>query len=205
MHNYPAESLDIQARLQRLGLKPNHLMLIGSFVVTYGLFETTLERALWALSETDVAGTRPFTEKLNSEAQFKMLGGGNSNLSDKCNAVLKVAAQVAGDLNEYRNSLVHGYLMSSGANSTPQFMKNPGWHDVKRNKPVGDAYIEEPLQDLILIATWTLFKVVQLAEKSLADQAAQRAIEALADDVNRARSYAKETRHLCMLMNHEKY
>lgn len=178
MHNYPAESLDIQARLQRLGLKPNHLMLIGSFVVTYGLFETTLERALWALSETDVAGTRPFTEKLNSEAQFKMLGGGNSNLSDKCNAVLKVAAQVAGDLNEYRNSLVHGYLMSSGADSTPQFMKNPGWHDVKRNKPVGDAYIEEPLQDLILIATWTLFKVVQLAEKSLADQAAQRAIEA---------------------------
>jgi hypothetical protein len=45
-------------------------------------------------------------------------------------------------------------------------MKNPGWYYVKRNKPAGDAYIQEPLQDLILIATWTLFKVVQLAEKS---------------------------------------
>ncbi|WP_224790348.1 hypothetical protein [Pseudomonas fluorescens] len=154
-----------------------------------------------------MAGTRPFTEKLNS-SQFKMLkmlGGGNANLSDKCNAVLKVAAQVAEDLNEYRNSLVHGYLLSFGADSTPQFMKKPGWHDVKRNKPVGDAYIQEPLQDLILIATWTLCKVVQLAEKSLTDQAAQQAIVALAGEVNRARSYANETRHLCMLMNHEMY
>lgn len=205
MHNYPAESLNIQARLHSFGLKPNHLMLIGSFVVAYGLFETTLERALWTLSETDVAGIRPFTEKLKAEEQFKMLGGGNSKLSDKCNAVLKVAAQVAEDLNDYRNSLVHGYLLSFGADSTPSFMKNPGWHDVKRNKPVGDAYIQEPFQDLVLIAAWTLFKIVQLAEKSLADPAAQRAIEALADDVNRARSYANETRHLCMLMNHEKY
>jgi len=67
MHNYPAESLNIQARLHSFGLKPNHLMLIGSFVVAYGLFETTLERALWTLSETDVAGIRPFTEKLKAE------------------------------------------------------------------------------------------------------------------------------------------
>ncbi|TPG85745.1 hypothetical protein EAH72_34830 [Pseudomonas caspiana] len=44
MHNYPAESLNIQARLHSFGVKPNHLMLIGSFVVAYGLFETTLER-----------------------------------------------------------------------------------------------------------------------------------------------------------------
>lgn len=203
MHNYPAESLDIQARLYGLGLMPTHLMLIGSFVVAYGLFETTLERALWTLSETDVAGTRPFTERLKSEDQFKMLGGGNPKLSDKCNAVLKVAALAAEDLNDYRNSLVHGYLLAVGG--TPMFMKNPGWHDVKRNKPVGDAYIDEPFQDLVLIAAWTLFKVVQLAEKSLAEPAAQQAIEAMAVDVNRARSYANETRHLCHLMNQEKY
>jgi hypothetical protein len=46
-YNYPAKSLDIQSRLMMLGLKPNHLMLIGSFIVAYGMFETTLERALW--------------------------------------------------------------------------------------------------------------------------------------------------------------
>lgn len=203
MHNYPAESLDIQARLHSLGLMPSHLMLIGGFVVVYGLFETTLERALWSLSESDVAGTRPFTEKMKTEDQFKMLADGNPHLSDRCNAVLKVAAKAAEDLNDYRNSLVHGYLLALGG--TPMFMKNPRWHDVKRNKPVGDAYIDEPFQDLVLIAGWTLFKVVQLAEKALVDPSAALAIENLSDDVNRARSYANETRYLCQLLNSEKY
>ncbi|MBJ2288236.1 MULTISPECIES: hypothetical protein [Pseudomonas] len=203
MHNYPAESLDIQARLHSLGLMPSHLMLIGGFVVVYGLFETTLERALWSLSESDVAGTRPFTEKMKTEDQFKMLAGGNPHLSDRCNAVLKVAAKAAEDLNDYRNSLVHGYLLALGG--TPMFMKNPRWHDVKRNKPVGDAYIDEPFQDLVLVAAWTLFKVVQLAEKALIDPSAALAIENLSDDVNRASSYANETRNLCQLLNSEKY
>lgn len=203
MHNYSAESLEIQARLFGLGLMPSHLMLIGCFVVAYGLFETTLERALWTLSEAEVAGTRPFTEKLKTEDQFKMLAAGNPRLSEKCNAVLKVAARAAEDLNEYRNSLVHGYLVPLGG--TPVFMKNPAWHDVKRNKPVGDAYIDEPFQDLVLVAAWTLFKVVQLAEKCLDDPSAERAIEHLSDDVNRARSYANETRHLRHLVNSEKY
>lgn len=177
-------------------------MLIGGFVVVYGLFETTLERALWTLSEVDVAGTRPFTEKMKTEDQFKMLAGGNPRLSDKCNAVLKVAAKAAEDLNEYRNSLVHGYLLALGG--TPMFMKNPRWHDVKRNKPVGDAYIDEPFQDLVLIAAWTLFKVVQLTEKSLVDSSAEKSIENLSEDVNRACSYANETRYLCQLANSEK-
>lgn len=202
MHNYPAESLEIQTRLHGLGLMPTHMMLIGGFVVVYGLFETTLERALWTLSEVEVAGTRPFTEKMKTEEQFKMLADGNPRLSDKCNAVLKVAAQAAEDLNEYRNSLVHGYLLALGG--TPMFMKNPGWHDVNRNKPVGDAYIDEPFQDLVLIAAWTLFKVVQLTEKSLVDPIAEQAIEELSEDVSRARSYANETRYLCQLANSEK-
>lgn len=98
-------------------------MLIGSFITAYGLFESTLERALWTLSETSIEGVRPFTEKMNTEAQFKMLGDGSAKLSDKCNAILKVAAHAAEDLNEYRNSLVHGYLVSLGPDSVPSFMK----------------------------------------------------------------------------------
>ncbi len=204
-YNYPKKSLDIQAKLMTLGLKPNHLMLIGSFIVAYGLFETTLERALWALTETDVNGVRPFTEKMNSEAQFKRLGDGNPKLSAKCNAILRLAAQAAEDLNEYRNSLVHGYVLSFGPDSTPSFMKNPGWHGVKRNKEVGDAYIDEPLQDLVLISVWTLWGLVQQVEMFLTEPAAQQAIEAMEDDVRRAKSYAGEARHLRALMNHEKY
>lgn len=100
-------------------------MLIGSFIVSCGMFETTLERALWTLSETSIEGMRPFTENINTEAQFKMLSERNPKLSDKCNAVLKVAAQAAEDLNEYRNSLVHGYILSFGPEYVPSFMKNP--------------------------------------------------------------------------------
>lgn len=205
-YDYPEKSLDIQARLMVLGLQPNHLMLVGAFITVYGMFETTLERALWTLSERSIEGVRPFTETMNTEAQFKMLGEGSSKLSEKCNAILKVAAYAAQDLNEYRNSLVHGYILSFGPNSVPSFMKNPRWHGATgRRKVVGDAYIDEPIQDLVLIAAWNLFAVVSKVEKVFTEPDAQRAIEAMKDDVHRAKSYASEVRHLSSLMNHEKY
>jgi hypothetical protein len=204
-YDYPAKSRDVQACLLSLGLTPDRLMLIGAFITAYGLFETTLERAIWTLTETNVNGVRPFTEKMKAEDQFKCLGEGNPKLSGKCNEILKLAAQAAEDLNEYRNSLVHGYLLSFGPESAPSFMKNPAWHGVKRNKAVGDAYIDEPFQDLVLIAIWTLFILVRHVEKSLTEPDSQRAIEALGDDVRRAKSFAGEARHLRSLMNHEKY
>lgn len=204
-YNYPAKSLEIQTRLMGLGLAPTHLMLIGSFIVAYGMFETTLERALWTLSETSIEGTRPFTEKMNTEAQFKMLGEGNSKLSDKCNAVLKVAAQAAEDLNEYRNSLVHGYILSFGPEHVPSFMKNPHWYGASgRKKATGDAYIDEPFQDLVLIAAWSLWRLVHRLEKVFEDPAAQFHIEEMKDDITRARSYAGEVRHQGYIANQEK-
>lgn len=203
--DYPAKSLEIQGRLRSLGLTAQHLGLIGAFVVAYGLFETTFERALWTLKEEDVSGVRPFTEKLNVESQFNLLAGGNPNLTDECNAVLKIAADAARDLNEYRNSLVHGFLMSFGPDSTPSFMKNAAWNGTKRNKAVGDAYIDEPFQDLMLIAAWTLFRLMLQVERSLREPEAQQVIEGMKDDVATAKSYAYETRHLRSLMNDEKY
>lgn len=204
-YDYPQASQNVQARISQLGFTPDHLRLMGSFIVAYGLFETGLEAALWALAETDVAGTRPFTEKLSVKDQFSRLGTGSARLTEKCNAVVKVASQAAEDLNEYRNSLVHGYVLSFGPGSTPSFMKNPAWHNEKRSKPVGDAYIGEPVQDLVLIAAWTLATLVQLLPKAPSDSDAQLRIEALEADVRRAKSYAGEARHLRSLMNHEKY
>ncbi|MCA8052356.1 hypothetical protein [Burkholderia arboris] len=205
-YNYQAKSLDIRARLMTLGLGPNHLMLVGAFITAYGLFETTLERALWTLSERSIDGVRPFTEIMNTEAQFKMLGAGSSKLRDTTNAVLQVAAHAAEDLNEYRNSLVHGYLLSFGPDSAPSFMKNPRWHGATgRKKAVGDAYIDEPIQDLVLIAAWNLFALVRVVENVFTGPNSQQAIEAMKDDVDRARRYAGEARHHRSLMNHEKH
>lgn len=202
-YDYPTKSLEIQTRLISLGLQPSHLIMMGSFITVYGLFETTLERSLWTLREIKVEGVRPFTEKMKTEDQFKVLGDGNSKLTDKCNAILKIAADAARDLNEYRNSLVHGYLVSLGPDSVPNFMKNPRWYGEDRNKAVGDAYIEEPFQDLVLIAIWNLFILVSNVEKVFTDPKALEAIEAMKEDVDRAKSYANETRHLASLMNNE--
>jgi hypothetical protein len=202
--DYPAKSLEIQSRLAWLGLPAERLMLIGAFVVAYGLFETTLERALWTLSETSVAGVRPFTETMNSESQFKMLGQGNAKLSAECNAVLQTAALAAEDLNEYRNSLVHGYLVSFGNYKTPWFMKNPAWYDVKRNKQVGDAFVDEPFQDLVLIAAWTLVGVVRLVETVFSKPESEQAIANMKRDVEKARNYASEVRHQRVIANMEK-
>lgn len=205
-YNYPEKSLDVQLRLMGLGLQPAHLMLIGSFIVVYGMFETTLERALWTLSERSVDGIRPFTETMNTDAQFTMLGAGNPRLSAKCNAILKVAAHAAKDLNEYRNSLVHGYIVSFGPDNAPSFIKNPHWHGATgRKKPVGDAYIDEPFQDLVLIGVWSLWRLVHRAEKVFEDPEAQIDIEAMKDDIDRARSYAGEAYHMRALVNDEQY
>lgn len=205
-YDYPAKSQDIQLRLMRLGLQPHHLMLMGAFITAYGLFETTLERALWTLRGEPIEGTRPFTEKMTSEDKFKMLGHGHPALSERCNKVLAVASSAAVDLNEYRNSLVHGYLVSLGPDSVPSFMKNPHWYGATgRNKPVGDAYIAEPIQDLVLIAAWNLSALVRKVEAVFTDASAQEAIEAMKGDIDRARSYAGEARHLRYLSNQEKY
>lgn len=143
---------------------------------------------------------------MNTEAQFNMLGAGSSKLSAKCNAILKVAAHAAADLNEYRNSLVHGYIISFGPASIPSFMKNPHWHGATgRKKAVGDAYIDQPFQDLVLIAAWNLYGLVREVEKVFTDPVAQGAIEAMNGDIERAKSFAGEARHLRTLMNHEKY
>jgi hypothetical protein len=132
-YEFPDNSLEIQARLSDFGVTSDHLRLTGAFIVAYGLFETGLERALWALTETNVSGTRPFTETITAKQQFSMLGAGTSKLNQKCNEVLKVASHAAEDLNEYRNSLVHGHLISFGAGAAPSFLRNPAWQDEKRS------------------------------------------------------------------------
>ena len=59
----------------------------------------------------------------------------------------------------------------------------------------GDAYIDAPFQDLVLIAAWTLSALVRLVEKSLTEPEAQLAINALEEDIRgqRASSAKRDT------------
>ncbi len=202
MDSYIERSNTILARLFGPNFTPEILMKIGAFIVAYGLFETGLERALLALKEVDVKGQRPFTEKLSANAQIAMLGEGHPRFSPECNAVLKMTVETAEDLCDYRNSLVHGYMIAIGG--TPSFLRNPRWNGEERNKAVGDAYLNEPFQDLALVAAWALVSVVRHAEKALSVPSEQKAIEDLKTEIRRARSYISELRHVRSYMNHEK-
>ncbi|MGX9826123.1 hypothetical protein [Enterobacter roggenkampii] len=202
-NNYEERSTLIMGQLFALHLTPERLMKIGSFVVQYGLFETTLERAVWTLTETDVQGVRPFTEKLNAENMFKIFGDGNARLSNRCNAVLQEASLTAVDLSNYRNSLMHGYLIPYEKN--PCFLRNPGWNGEVRNKKSGDAYVGEPLLNLAIISAWTLYYVAINATTVFHDPESEQNIEALEANVRESRSFASELRHLRSLMNDEKY
>ncbi|MDA8455294.1 hypothetical protein M4R22_11030 [Acidovorax sp. GBBC 3334] len=203
MTQYHEQSQAVLSRLFALNLTPDRLVKIGAFVVSYGLFETSLERALWVLKEENVSGKRPFTEPLSSADWFKKFGEGNPALSPKCNAVLKASSEAAIDLADYRNSLVHGQLVAIGG--APWFIRNPAWDGEKRKKSPGDAHTEEPMLDLAIAAASTLFAVSRNAAKALQDREAHHAIEALEKDVHHAKSYANELRYAAVLWNSEKY
>ncbi|MBK2820382.1 hypothetical protein FKK78_12390 [Enterobacter hormaechei] len=202
-NNYEERSALVMGRLFALHLTPDRLMKIGAFVVQYGLFETTLERAVWTLTETDVQGVRPFTEKMNAEAMFNAFGAGNAKLSEKCNSVLQAASLTAIDLSNYRNSLMHGYLMPFETN--PCFLRNPSWSGEVRNKKPGDAYVGEPLLDLAIISACTLYRTAIRASAVFDDAKNEKEIEALESDVREAGSFANELRYLRSLMNEEKF
>ncbi|HAU5793587.1 TPA: hypothetical protein J4786_002994 [Citrobacter amalonaticus] len=202
-NNYEEKSVLIMGQLIALHLTPERLMKIGAFVVQYGFFETALERAVWTLTETNVQGIRPFTERLKAEDVFNTFGAGNARLSEKCNTVLQTASLAAIDLSNYRNSLMHGYLIPSETN--PCFLRNPGWNGEVRNKKSGDAYVGEPLLDLAIISAWALYKVAILASAVFNDSESEKKIEELERDIIEARSCASELRYLRSLMNNEKY
>lgn len=200
---YPEKAQAVLARLSTLEMTPERLMKIGAFIVTYGLFETSLERALWSIRGVNVEGVRPFTEALSSSDWLKMLGEGSPGLSSGCNFVLREASIVAADLAEYRHSIIHGQLIAVGG--APWFLRNPAWHGEKRRKPTGDASTEEPMLDLAIASASTLFSVVRNAESVMSDPESQRSIEKLKPDIIQAKSYANELRHAAYLRNHEKY
>lgn len=189
----------ILGKLSKLTCTPEHLQLIGAFVVAYGLFETGLELCLLALANVNARAMRP-------KDQFKLLSQGHPSFSKKTNSVLSVAGKAAVDICEYRNSLVHGYLLAMPGGA-PAFMKNPVWNPaiVKKGKEIGDAYADIPQLHLALDAAWTLSTLVRCVQTAVTDAEAQARIEALESDVCDAKSCAGELRHLRSLMNHEKY
>lgn len=200
-HNLIA--LTAMEKISGLGISYVLQQRIGAFAVCWGMFESHLEGAIWALQEEDVKGARPSTDKMPSSEWLKVLAAGHVSLSPDANAVLSLAADAAENLMSYRHSLLHGMLVPiPGA---PFFIRNPRWNGEMRKRESGDAHVDENLLDMAIEAAWILFRVALLAKRALHDPSAATELEASKKEVRRARSFAGELRHLAALMNHEKY
>lgn len=199
---HTAGALYATAQLEKCGLPSLLLEKIGAFAVAWGLFESHLERVVWALTQEQVNGVRPSTDKSQISDWIVVLMKGRGDFTIETNEVLHLAGQAAADLASYRHSLMHGMLVPGG---TPFFMRNTKWFGVVRKRKFGDAYINEHLLDLAIDAAWILFRVANVVGKFVSEPYEPRAIEALELDVRRAKSSANELRNLSSLMNHRKY
>lgn len=200
-HNLIA--LTAMEKISRLGITYVLQQRIGAFAVCWGMFEAHLEGAIWALKDEQVRGTRPSTDRAPVSEWLKVLEAGHDNLPSGCNDVLKLAAETAQNLMSYRHSLLHGILVAIPG--TPFFIRNPRWNGEIRKRESGDAHIDENLLDMAIGAAWILFRVAVLAKQARQDKGVATQLEGMKEEVNRARSFTGELRHLAALMNHEKY
>ena len=196
-------SLKVLARLTDWGFRPEIQQRLGAFIVVWSVFESNLETTLWALRREEVAGVRPSTDKMQINDWIKELGKDWLQFSVAGQDVLRVASLAARDLMEYRHTIMHGWMLQSPA--MPSFIRNPQWHGEKRRRPSHDANIDENLLDMAIDSGWTLCRVVFDARAACAEPTKVGNLEALKQEVSRARSQASELRHLTELMNHEKY
>lgn len=206
MHKLPKHTrcaIEVTSRFATVGLTPDILQKIGTFAVAWGLFETTLERAVWVLKKEDVQGKRPSTDKVPPSKWLVSLGEGSVDLSLNANEVLKMASEAGEDLMDYRHSLMHGALVAFPGKSW--FMRNSQWHGAVRNKPFGDAHVEENLLDLAIETAWNLYGVVGYVVKIPESEEAEESLVSMHSTVRRAKSSASELRHLSKMVNHEKY
>jgi len=191
------------ARLTGWGFSPEVLQRIGALAVVWGVFESNLETALWALRGDEVAGVRPWTDKKPISEWIKELGSDWPKLTTEGKDVLRVASLAAFELMEYRHAIMHGAMIPSP--TMPTFIRNPLWHGEERNRPSHVAHVDKNLLDMAIESAWILCQVVFVVKAACNEPEKIAKWAALKQEASRARSMAGELRHLTELMNHEKY
>lgn len=196
-------SLKTVELLTRVGFPPEVQQRMGVLGIVWGLFETHLELAVWALREEKVQGVRPSTDHSSVSKRIEVLGEGTDKFGENAQGLLKSASLAATDLMEYRHALAHGWLLALPGGSS--FLRNPSLAGELRKRPSHDAHVDENLLDMAIDAAWVLFEVARSTSDICKDSSKLVQLLALKADVSRARSSASELRHLTALMNREDY
>ena len=176
------------------------LVRIGAFGVLWTVLESRLEQLVWILTEENVRGARPTTDKTTVSDWIKIFGKGAKWLTPEANQVLSAAAEAAFDLMEYRHALVHGWIVPF--QSAPFFVRNPSWNGEHRKRPSNDAHIDENLLEMAISAASTLNDLAATLKAAPKDSAR---LVAFGTSVRNAKSMAYELRQLRELVIHEKY
>src|SRR3569832_1822965 len=165
-------AIEVTHRLSAVGLTPNIQQKLKTFAVTWGLFESTLERAVRVVKKENVQGKRPSTDKAPPSKWMVELSAGTADLSSGANEILKLAAGAAADLMDYRHSLMHGPLIASPGASW--IVRNTQCCGAVRNKPFGDAHVYDNLLDLAVEIVCYFYSVVlsitNAPESNVADE-----------------------------------
>src|SRR3569833_3405170 len=106
-------AIEVTHRLSAVGLTPNILQKLGTFAVTWGLFESTLERAVWVVKKENVQGKRPSTDKAPPSKWLVELSAGTADLSSGANEIQKQTTKATTDKKDNHQTLKHGTLIAS--------------------------------------------------------------------------------------------
>lgn len=200
-HKSRAEA--VLSRLAGWGFPDEVQSRIGSFGILWGVFEAGLETALWALNGEVAKGVRPSTDKNSISAWIAEWPKAAICLDTAGQEVVRVSAEAATDLMNYRHALFHGWMIPS--ESMPVFIRNPSWNGEVRKRPVSEAHVDVNLLDMAVSSAWTLCRVVDESRRSGKARTATPELLKMLSDARSAKSMANELAHLSVLMNHEKY
>lgn len=180
---------------------------IGAFIALMATFERLIELAAWAVLETgEIAGTRPFTDKVGLSEIIRSIRGRSKGNIGSLGKAIDLTCDAAEGISAYRNAIAHGWLMPS-SEGQPYFLSNTSWHGEKRGRAPQDAHVSENLLDLAVDSAYVIVSAARAIFLACSGPNAfdENSMTWHIDHLSRARGQANELRHLTALMNHEKY
>lgn len=128
------------------GITPEIQRQIGTFVITWGMFECDIETLIWLATSEEPHGKRPSTDaKQISQLINELRSWAKASASTSLRAPLVAICEGADNLLAYRNAVIHGRLMEG-----PRFVSNDSLVGELRRRAKATAHISPELLDMAI-------------------------------------------------------
>lgn len=180
------------------GISPGILERIGAITLGWAMFEHHLESAIWVLSNEDVRGAFPTTDRMQSKEKISRFLALAQNIgNDKWKTFAELAVRLMSDVLSFRNALSHGYPAPGNS------ISNVRWHGEKRRRDSSQAHYEIWTTGCVVEGIDVLLRVVANIDRPWADLDLERLL-ANETYLRRIASMVGEAAHLTAYMDHEK-